>query len=73
MVAADGTATVALDIDLDGPFTIAEILEIEELSGERVGPRSGRFIQAVALVVGRRSNPELTVADVDQIEVRLDG
>lgn len=68
-----GTATIDLDVDLDGPFTIAEIIEIEDMSGERVGPRSGRYLLAVALVVGRRTNPALTVADVDQIEVRVDG
>lgn len=66
-------ATIDLEIDPDGPFTIAEIIEIEEMSGERVGPRSGRYLQAVALVVGRRTNPGLTVEDVNGIEVRVDG
>lgn len=68
-----GTVPIDLDVDLDGPFTIAEIIEIEHLSGEQVGPRSGRYLLAVALVVGRRTNPRLTAADVEQIEVRVDG
>ena len=68
-----GMQQVAIDVDLDGPFTIGEIIAIEEMSGEQVGPRSGLYLRAVALVVGRRANPDLTAEDVEAIEVAFGG
>lgn len=61
---------IEVGIDLDGPFTLAEIIEIEDMSGEQVGERSGRYLLAVALVIGRRTNPDLTAEDVSGLEVR---
>lgn len=66
---------IGIDIDFSGPFTLDEIVAIEDEAGtgETVGPRSGRFMRAVALVVGRRANPDLTVEDVGGLEVGFDG
>lgn len=67
-------AEIAIDIDLSGPFTLDEIVAIEDVAatGETVGPQSGRFMRAVALVVGRRNDPGLTLEDVGTIVVSFD-
>lgn len=73
----DETLPPPFDIDFAGPFTIDEVIEIEELAGKPitdllVGER-GRSLRAVAYVVGRRSNPNLTLADAGEMWVRVDG
>lgn len=67
----DDGAELHIDFDLTGPFTLDEIVAIEDEAGtgETVGPQSGRFMRAVALVVGRRSSPDLTLEDVGGITV----
>ncbi len=67
----DDGQELAIEVDLEGPFTLDEIVAIEEIAGtgETVGPRSGRFMRAAALVVGRRTAPDLTLADVGGITV----
>ena len=66
-----------LDIDFAGPFTIDEVIEIESLAGKPISEllqgERGRSLRAVAYVVGRRTNPSLTLAEAGQLWVSLDG
>lgn len=65
---------VAAELDPGGPFTLAEACEIEDLCDgvpmpELVATQPAHFTRAVAYIVGRRDNPNLTIADVDKLEV----
>lgn len=68
---------VAVDLNLTGPFTIDEVIEIEDLAGCPItdleeGPR-GRKLRAVAYVVGKRSNPSFTLAQAGEFMVSFGG
>lgn len=72
-------AEVALDIDMSGDdLTLNERIEVENACGGvafddlRVEGRS-TFLRAVAWVVGRRSNPALTIHEAGELTVRFDG
>lgn len=70
---SDETQEIKIELDPRGPFTLNEIIEIESMCDELVFDRSGRFMRAVAFVTGKRTNPNLSLSDVGQLEVRSDG
>ena len=55
---------VEFALDLAGPWTLAEVIEIEQVSGETLGAVSGRLMAAAAWVLARRVDP---TADLDTI------
>lgn len=72
-------AEVALDIDMSGDdLTLNERIEVENVCGGvafddlRLAGTS-TFLRAVAWVVGRRTNPRLTLHEAGELTVRFDG
>lgn len=72
----DQLPAVAAPLDLGGPFTLDEIIELEDLApGEILHPsgRSGRALRAIAWVTGRRVNPAYGLEDAGRLLLRIDG
>lgn len=72
-------AEVTLDIDMSGDdLTLNERIEVENTCGGvafetlRAEGRS-TFLRAVAWVIGRRTNPTLTLHEAGELQVRFDG
>lgn len=65
-----------LNVDLND-LTIAEIETIEEIidapldSVGKPGARKGKFLRAVAFVVGRRDNPEFSLEDAGNTRISV--
>lgn len=68
---------VLVPVDFTGPYTLNEIIEIEAICGRRMAvlldERSGTFMRAATWVVGRRTNPGLSLADAGETQVKLGG
>lgn len=72
----DDQTPVAAPLDLGGPFTLDELIEIEALAdGEILHPtgRSGRALRAIAWITVRRANPAYTLEDAGRLVLRVDG
>lgn len=73
----DDAQQVPIEIDFAGPFTANELVEIEGLTGatlDEIGTgASATVIRAVAWIVGRRTNPDLTLEQAGELSIRLDG
>jgi hypothetical protein len=74
---SDELTEVKVEVDFAGPFTANELVEIEDLTGatlDQIGTAAtGRCIRAVAWIIGRRTNPDLTLEEAGELQVRLDG
>ena len=74
---SDEVTEVGVEIDFAGPFTANELVEIEQLTGatlDQIGTgATGGVIRAVAWIIGRRTNPDLTLEQAGELAVRLDG
>ena len=73
----DELTEVAVEVDFAGPFTANELVEIEDLTGanlDEIGTgATPKVIRAVAWIIGRRSNPNLTLEQAGELSIRLDG
>ena len=75
-MADDELQEVGVEIDFTGPFTANELVQIGELGislDEISRGSTGRAIRAVAWVIGRRTNPKLTLEQAGEVWVNLDG
>ena len=75
----EGNQEIAVEVDLTGgDLTLNERIEVENACGGAAFEQlqaDGRstFFRAVAWVVGRRSNPRLTLHEAGELKVRFDG
>ena len=61
---------MAFDLDFSGPWTLNELVEIEDEAGEPLGDMSGRLLRAAAWVMAKRANPAVSIQSVgDEIRV----
>lgn len=70
---------IRIDFDDLNVLTVREIIEIEEMTGESVmelfsnnGAPMGKVLHAVAFVMARRENPEITKDEALDVEVSLE-
>ena len=63
---------LAFELDFSGPWTLNELVEIEEIAGEPLGDISGRLMLAAAWVMAKRLNPQVSIQSVgDEIKVQI--
>ena len=68
----DAPPHTRVDVDLNGPFSLDEIVEVERLSGVPVGQwgaadvPQGEVWRAITYVVVRRSDATFTLSDAGQ-------
>lgn len=74
----ESASPAVVEVDLGGPYTLAEIAEIEQLAGlsmarwfDGVSPE-GELRRAIAYVVTRRSDPAFTLVAAGELVVRVD-
>lgn len=73
----EDAGTVAV-VDLGGPFTLDEVIEIERLSGVSLArwfdgqSPEGELRRAITYVVTRRTNPAASLAQAGQLLMRAD-
>lgn len=69
---------IRIDLDALNVLKVREIIELEEITGQpvteliQVGQPMGKVLQAIAFVMAKRSNPDLTMDDALDIEVTLE-
>lgn len=63
---------VEISLDFAGPWTLNELVEIEDLAGEVLGEMSGRLMRAAAFVMAKRTTPYVSIEAVgDEIKVMV--
>jgi hypothetical protein len=74
---SDARAVIVLESGLVDSMTVGEIEEIEELSGQPIGAigqdnvPKGKVLRAIAFIVARRDDPDITWEDSRNLRVRF--
>lgn len=68
----DAPQEVPFDVSFAGPWTLNELIEIEDIAGEPLGDLSGRLMRAAAWVLAKRANPSVSIQTIgDEIKVMV--